>query len=175
MLEFVEAWRCKREIKRLYCTAFPKEERAPLFFLYRKARKGQADFCAVLDGEKFVGMTFLGGTDRVVTLMYLAIDELQRGKGYGGRILDAVKKANSGKKLCLNIELLDRTAGNYAQRVKRKAFYQRNGFESLNYTVREGGVVYEMLSFGGFVTQEEYRGMMETLFGKVLYTVLKKW
>lgn len=172
-LTFESAARHKKEIKRLYRTAFPKEERAPLFFLYRRARQGIADFCAVLDGEKFVGLTYAAGTETVVTLMFLAIEDGERGRGYGSRILKAVREKYRGRRLFLNIEPLDTAADNYEQRVKRKAFYERNGFSGLDYTVREAGVTYDMMTCGGYVSLEEYRAVMERCLGRVWYTLVR--
>ena len=69
----------------------------------------------------------------VVILLYLAISDAVRGKGYGSAVLQAVQKKYAGKRIILNIEEMDEQAANYAQRVKRKAFYQKNGFEILDY------------------------------------------
>ena len=57
--------------------------------------------------------------------------------------------------------------------MKRKAFYLRNGFEDLQYTVREAGVTYEMLSFGGPVSRREYEQVMQVLFGRLLYFLIR--
>lgn len=173
-IQFVPALLHKEEIKRLYKTAFPKEERGPLFLLHRKAKKGKAKFSAVMDGEKFVGLTFIAGKGDVVTLMFLAVADKERGKGYGGRILECVRERYKGKRLFLNIEVVDPQAENYEQRRSRKVFYERNGFEGLDYRVREAGVPYEMLAVGGYVTKEEYESVMEQIFGKILYRFIKR-
>lgn len=172
-LKFLDARSHRQEIRRLYTTAFPRQEQAPLAFLFHRAKRGKADFQAVFDGEIFVGLTLVAGTNDIVTLMFFAIEDAVRGRGYGSRILRAVQQKYHGKRLFLNIEPLDPAAPNYAQRVKRKAFYLRNGFEDLQYTVREAGVTYEMLSFGGPVSRREYEQVMQVLFGRLLYFLIR--
>ena len=103
-------------------------EQVPLFLLYRKAKQHKIDFLAVLDDGKFVGLASAAMQGDVVILLYLAISDAVRGKGYGSAVLQAVQKKYAGKRIILNIEEMDEQAANYAQRVKRKSFYQKNGF-----------------------------------------------
>lgn len=173
-LKFVDAAQYKDRIRQLYTMAFPKEERAPLALLYRRAKQARAEFSAVLDSDRLIGLTFLAGTGEIATLMFFAIEEAARGQGYGSQVLRAVQQRCRGKRLFLNIEPLDPKAQNYAQRVKRKAFYLQNGFEDLQYTVREAGVTYEMLSFGGPVDRQAYEQVMQALFGRFLYFFIKR-
>lgn len=173
-LKFADATQYKDRIRQLYTTAFPKEERVPLALLYRRAKQARAEFSAVLDGDRFIGLTFLAGTREISTLMFFAIEETVRGSGYGSQVLRAIQQRCHGRRLFLNIEPLDPTAENYRQRVKRKAFYLQNGFEDLQYTVREAGVLYEMLSFGGPIDRQEYEQVMRALFGRFLYFFIKR-
>ena len=111
-LKFLDARSHRQEIRRLYTTAFPRQERAPLAFLFHRAKRGKADFQAVFDGETFVGLTLVAGTNDIVTLMFFAIEDAVRGRGYGSRILRAVQQKYHGKRLFLNIEPLDPAAPN---------------------------------------------------------------
>lgn len=175
MIKFVDAALYKKEIKKLYYKAFPKNERAPLFYLYYKGRKGKADFNAVLDDDKFIGITFMTGTEDVVTLMFFAIKESYRGMGYGSHVLKTLQEKYAEKKIFLNIEPLEKTASNYMQRIKRKAFYEKNAFKSTGYTVHEAGVTYETLSFGGHVSKAECQAVNEKFFGKFLYFFISRF
>ncbi len=174
-IQFAPAAGYKKEIKELFTKAFPREERPPLPFLFRRVKKGKGDFCAVLDGDRFVGLTLVAEAEGVAALMFFAISDSVRGQGYGSRVLQALQAQYAGKKLFLTIEPLDEKAPNYRQRVRRKAFYKRNGFESMGYTVREAGVTYELLSYGGDVTKEEYRAVTEKLFGKLAYSLISRF
>ena len=105
--------------------------------------------------------------DVVPSWSYLAISDAVRGKVYGSAVLQAVQKKYAGKRIILNIEEMDETGPNYAQRVKRKAFYQKNGFEILDYKVREISTTYDMMSCGGYVLQTQYERSYGVIYRKV--------
>lgn len=164
---------CRRQddyknIKRLYRTAFPKEERAPLWFLLKKAKWQNIDFSAVYDGGKWVGIIYAVTDSMLTYVMYLAIQETERGSGYGSEVLKAIAKRYRGTRLVLSIEELNEAAPNYKQRVRRKEFYLKNGFQDLNCRVKEFGVTYELLSFGGNVSKEEYKELIQSFRPKLL-------
>lgn len=173
-LDFVEAVEYKKQVKELFISAFPREERPPMWMLMKRCRQGKANFCAVLDSGKFVGLTYVIGSDQVKTLMFLAIAEDARDGGYGTKILSSVHEKYKDVKLFLNIEPLDKNAPNYEQRCRRKAFYNRNGLDLLDYQVREAGVTYEMLTYGEYVTREEYEDVMKIMYGPHLYKIIKR-
>ena len=52
--------------------------------------------------------------------------------------------------------------------------YQKNGFEILDYKVREISTTYDMMSCGGYVSKTEYEEVMALYTGKVLYFIMKK-
>ena len=118
--------------------------------------------------------TYVIGDDRVKTLMFLAIDESARDGGYGSAILKKVRAEYPDQKLFLNIEPLDENAPNYDQRCRRKAFYERNGLSCLDYQVREAGVTYEMMTYGEYVTRDEYEEVMRVMYGSLLYKIIKR-
>ena len=84
-----------KNIKNLYLTAFPKEERAPFFLMKSKALKGKGDMLIAKDNDKFIGMAYMICYKNLAYLFYLAVDENSRGKGYGGKILSAIKEVKS--------------------------------------------------------------------------------
>lgn len=173
-LEFANIDNYKKQVETLFVSAFPREERPPLWVMIRRSRQGRAELRAVLDDGRFVGMIFVVGNSEVKTLMFLAVADDMQNSGYGTRILQAVHRKYSDVKLFLNIEPLDETADNYEQRCRRKRFYERNGMELLDYQVREAGVTYEMMTFGEYVTKEEYEGVMQVMYGRLLYKIIKR-
>ena len=72
-LKFVDIDDYRKQVKHLFVTAFPREERPPMWMLTRRCRQGKARFRAVVDSGRFVGLTYVIGDDRVKTLMFLAI------------------------------------------------------------------------------------------------------
>lgn len=173
-LEFINAEKYKKQVRQLFISAFPREERPPMWMLIRRCRQGKAQFCAVLDGDRFVGLIYVIGNDRVKTLMFLAIAEDARDGGYGSEILRCVHQKYKNTKMFLNIEPLDKDAPNYDQRCRRKAFYNRNGMDLLDYQVREAGATYEMLTYGEYVTKQEYEEVMTEMYGSLLYKIIKR-
>ena len=90
------------------------------------------------------GFTIAVRLEDLYYVLYFAVDEALRGKGYGSQILGQLQ-AEYGT-LGLNIEPLDPTAENYAQRQKRFAFYQKNGFLDTEHFVWEVGGKFRVLS-----------------------------
>lgn len=117
-----------RDFSALYKEAFPKEERAPLFFLKAKAKKKVSDCFGIYDEDTFVGLLNLIYHKDIVFVFYFAVRGDLRGKGYGSQILDALKEKFPARRLILTIEDPDAPCENREQRQKRKAFYQKNCF-----------------------------------------------
>lgn len=173
-MKFEDAFLYKKQIKKLYITAFPQAERAPISYLYYQVKKEKGHFYAVIDHNQFIGLTFIIKNKDIVSVLFLAIEESYRGQGYGSQILETLKQDYQACRLFLTIEVLDRHADNYQQRKKRKEFYQRNGFISEGYKVKEAGVDYEVLSIGGTVTKQDYQFVMKQFYGKILYRFIVK-
>ena len=117
-------------------------------------------------GGEWMGLAYFVRYQDIIYLFYLAIDESKQGKGYGSALLTAVRRHFIGKRVILNIEALDDQAPNYEERVKRKRFYEKNGFHGMGYTVKELGIVYEMLGMGENVSKNEYIALMRSIIGR---------
>ena len=131
MLRFVNARNDKKklnEIKKLYDEAFPKEEQIPFWILRKASRTSTADLMQVYDDDLLVGFIHLVYFEDVVYLYYLAIEPDERGQGYGSKILQALRRRFSARRIILNIEVVDENCDNYEERKKRKEFYLKNGF-----------------------------------------------
>ena len=103
-MKYVDAGKYKKEIRHLYRASFPVRERNPLPLLYRKMRSGKVNFRAVLDENRFIGFIYVIERETFAYLYYLAITPKERGKGYGSRILQGLKRMYHGKTLTLSIE-----------------------------------------------------------------------
>lgn len=156
------------KLKKLYLTAFPKEERAPFFLMKSKAKKGKGEMLSVTDGDIFVGLVYMVCYRDLAYIFYLAIDESLRGKGYGSQVLGAVKQRYKGKRIFLAREQLDKRADNYEQRLKRHQFYLRNGFIDLPCCIKEASVIYDVMGIGGNILAEEYDILMTGWLGWLL-------
>lgn len=155
------------KIKKLYINAFPKFERLPFWLLVYKSKKKTSDFYAIYDDSQYVGFLFLTYYKDIVYVYYLAIDPSQQSKGYGSKILQYLGDVYKDKRLLLNIEKVDHSADNYEQRLKRKLFYEKNGFQNTEFEIETKDVVYEILYLGDTVYEYEYHTLFESYLGRI--------
>ena len=86
-------------------------------------------------------------TDDLVYIYYLAVDPELRGRGYGGQILELLKRSHPGMPVALDIESRKRNADNAKQREARRKFYLDNGFKPTGYGFKDGDL-FEILICG---------------------------
>ena len=154
--------------KKLYKSAFPKEEQKPFNFLIKNQQKGLYDLFAIEDDESsFYGLAFLVKKDNLVLLDFLAISDEFRNQGVGSKALKLLQEKYGDKKLFLEIEnTTSNNAPNILQRIKRKEFYFKNNMTAQPYKVLLFGCDMEILSFEKPVSFEEYFSIFVDLYGK---------
>ncbi len=158
-----------KKAKALYNSAFPPAEKIPFWLLKRAYKKGRAEFLSIYEDKTFIGIAYTVSYGGGVCLFYFATEENLRGGGYGAEILSMLKNRYPNTRIYLEAEKPDPAAQNNEMRLRRIAFYARNGFLPCGYDVTEFGVTYDILSFGGNVTFEEYKDLMRYFFGKFIY------
>jgi GNAT superfamily N-acetyltransferase len=162
------------KVSDLLYEAFPEVERLPLELLFDKANLDEVDFLAIYDEDNFIGFTYLITRKNLTYVQYLAIDSHSRSKGYGSLILSRIKEKYFDNQLTLNIETLDKSATNYEQRVNRKNFYLRNGYESSGLLFKDRWGMYEvMVNGGGKVNQKEFTDLIRGFTGNSLFLYLE--
>lgn len=154
-----------KQIKQLYFSAFPSEERAPFYLIIKRTKRENVDFLAIYCEKKWVGMIYIINYLDLSYVFYFALDDSQRGQGIGSAVLREIHKLYSGRRFFLALEQLDKNAENYAQRLSRSRFYLKNGLKKLSISIKEGNVLYDAMGFGGEVKPEEYREMMKNYTG----------
>lgn len=172
MLKFVELKDNKKytsHIKKLYHESFPPDERVPFFILKQKAETEISNIYAIVEDNKFIGMLCTLHDEDILFLWYLAIIPEERNKGYGSRIIKEILDHNKDKRIILNIEEIDTNDSNVEEQLRRKHFYEKNGFKECGFKTEEYGVIYEMLCYGEKVTYEEYAKMMIQYSNKKLF------
>ena len=150
------------EIQRLYEDAFPKNERHPLRNLLTTPNS-PAETMALYDGELFCGFAVLLNGRDISHIIYFAIEESLRGKGYGSAALQVLHEYKTGRRIMVDIELESPSAPNNEQRRKRKQFYLRNGYAMTSIQYRWQREDYEILAYGGDISEEEYDDFWEQL------------
>lgn len=118
-----------RRAQKLYLEVFPPEERLPFFFLMLKTHQSIASAYAYYHEQKFVGFAYLFQSKDYVFVVYLGVNPKHHSQGFGSQILSDLKRVAAGRQIVLSIEPMDPQAENYQQRLKRLAFYERNGFQ----------------------------------------------
>lgn len=132
------------KVHTLYLRSFPKEERLPWLLLRLNARRNGIGLTAFLDGDTFCGFTYSVTAGDLHFLLFFAVEDSLRSKGYGSAILAALK-AEYGT-VVLNIEPFVEDAPNLPQRKHRYGFYRHNGFFDTGYHVWEVGGMFRVLS-----------------------------
>ena len=158
----------EKSLARIYNQAFPADEQIPLFLLKLRARQGKAAYFGILDGKKLVGLVYNIYYKDLIYVLFLAIDEKYQGCGYGSRTLEAIQKRYPDRRIFLCIECLDPNADNYEQRLRRKAFYERNGFSELPFQMNEGLMTYAPMAVAGRnprISKTECEMLMVNFFG----------
>lgn len=176
-IQLVNYEKNNKKVKKLYKEAFPINERLPIFILKNLSKKAKANFYEIYDNNTFIGMLYNVYYKDIVFVLYLAIDNKFRGKGYGSKVLNLIKEKYDKNRIILNIEEINENALNNKQRIKRKEFYNKNGFKSIDFTVKEGNEIYEMLCYSKNnlkVTKQEYENLVKQFLGKFLYKIYKK-
>ncbi|WP_294749018.1 GNAT family N-acetyltransferase [uncultured Prevotella sp.] len=144
------------QLKLLYETAFPKEEQIPWDDLVRLIGEMNLDFTAYYNENQLIGFTIvyprpsLTSSSSVATqpcsselgrpsllrpfnwYWYFAVKEELRGKGLGQQILNQLIEKYKGQSCVLDMESPRQECANKEQRLRRQAFYLRNGFRDTN-------------------------------------------
>lgn len=151
------------KIKKLYRTAFPREEQMPWWLLRLLTTNPAVELTGYYDGETFCGLTFTAWREQVLFVLFLAVDDSLRGQGYGSAILSFLKENHPGKIILLNVELLEEDAPNLQERIHRMAFYKKNGFFDTGYNIREVGGVFRVLSTDPQPDMQAYQRVFGTM------------
>ena len=135
-------------VENLYLTAFPEIERHPVEELFNACDTGKCEWLIFKDEGQLVGMAYMIIDDDIAFLLYLAVEEGERNKGYGAAILHELSRLYPGMEVLLLMESLHEDCDNMDIRIRRKGFYLRNGFYDTEYiqSTCEGAAIYDILS-----------------------------
>lgn len=135
--------------------AFPENERRALEPLLDDPT-GRAQVLAFCDGAVFCGFACLLTDGDITHILYFAIEEPLRGRGYGAQALAALRARLPGQRILADVEAENPAAKNSLQRRRRRAFYLKNGYQpsSVRYDWRRES--YEILVSGGDITRREF-------------------
>jgi len=165
------------EIKNLYIISFPKSERKPFNVILNICKKGYGELFSIENEGEFVGLASMIIYNDIVLLDYFAISPQKQNCGFGSAALELLKKHYCNKCFILEIEStlsygIDKAE--LEKRVKRKRFYEKSGFSSMNYLIDLFGVEMEIMTCNFTVSFEEYHNIFTNIFPENIARNIKK-
>ena len=152
------------DVRRLYESAFPKEEQIPWKDLMRLMKTMSLDFTVYYEDGNLVGLTIVYPRKQFNWFWYFAVPEELRGQGIGQRILTQLIEKYGGRSNILDMESPEQVCENSEQRKRRHAFYLRNGFRDTGVGKSFKGIDYTIMMIGeGTFTQRDYDLIIDEL------------
>lgn len=145
------------QVKALYESAFPANERIPIKHLLDD--KIKREFWAFFDGDLFCGFSNSITLGSITNIVYFAVVPELRSRGYGSQILQAIRRQHPDTRIVVDIEVEEdsKNAEELERRNRRRDFYLRNGFDASPVDYIWQGEHYRLLSAGGTVSEKEFR------------------
>ena len=155
------------QVKALYESAFPANERIPIKHLLDD--KIQREFWAFFDGDLFCGFSNSITHGSITNIVYFAVVPELRSRGYGSKILQAIRRQHPDTRIVVDIEVEEdsKDAEELERRNRRRDFYLRNGFGSSPVDYVWQGEHYRLLTAGGTVTEKEFRDFWKEILKNV--------
>lgn len=148
------------EVAALYERAFPANERNT----FESMQQRFGDACELLvfeqDGQ-FIGFVLLLTCFDLTHILYLAVDEPLRGRGYGAQALEAIRRHRPAERIIADLEDIDPAAPNNAERERRMQFYRRGGYEASDVRYIWRGEKYVMFVCGGALDGDEFEAFWQ--------------
>lgn len=147
----------RKKIKEIYDSSFPKEERIPFWMMFLMSFTKTTDFLAFYDNDKLVGFSYMAKVNNILFIMFLAVDENMRSKGYGSNILNILKEKYSTAKVIMSIDKSD-----YTRKAKLVNFCLKNNFEYTGYLMKSGEKTQEIFISNGEFKKREFQLFFHT-------------
>ncbi|MGI5894661.1 MAG: GNAT family N-acetyltransferase [Candidatus Merdivicinus sp.] len=152
-------------MKALYVQSFPEEERSPLELL-TDDMTGISEILGFYEDDRFCGFACMLIALGIAHIIYIAIEETERGSGYGSRALEQIRQRYPGHRIVVDMEEVLPDVPNFVQREKRQRFYLRNGYAFCPVSYEWRGDKYRILSQGGSVSEQEFWNFWEYITQK---------
>ncbi len=146
----------KEKIKEIYTSSFLKKDRMPFWLMLIMAKMRNTEFISFYDKDTLCGFVYMATVQNLTFVMFLAVDENIRSKGYGSRILDKIQSMHPDSKIIISIERCDEDAKDIEQRLRRKKFYINNGYIETGYLVELAKKKQEIIIKNGEFDEDEF-------------------
>lgn len=151
-------------ILEIYRKSFPKVEQFPIWLLRIMSHLKGINSIAFYDRNNLCGFSYFLVNEKTVFILFLAVNDKIRSKGYGSQIITWIKENYPNREIFLDAEKPDKNARNNNQRMKRIAFYRRNGIFDTNHSFTYGDVTYEILCTDKNFSEKEYNENLMSYF-----------
>ena len=146
--EYLNQTTIKKDVSHLLTTAFPEDERPPVSYFFKSLEKKENHLFAYYSSNEFIGFTFITLYQDICYIFFLAVSEGKRHQGYGGEILEEIKKTYHDCVILLCYEEVDPKYPDYENRQRREKFYVSHGFEDNYLKTNEFGVIFQTAYIG---------------------------
>ena len=120
-------------IRALNDEAFPPEEHIDIEYLFGGLRGIRQDVLGIYADGEFAGFFSVLLLGRCAYIGYFAVRPKLRSRGIGSAALACLMETYRGFQIVVDFEAPDDSAPNNAMRLRRRAFYLRNGFYATGY------------------------------------------
>ena len=153
------------QIRLIYESAFPPDERMPFERVLKKCEDGSMRLLSVeSESGEFLGFANITLCYDALVLNYFAIEPDMQGRGFGTEVIAELKKRYPDRSIVIDIEDDLVEADNKEQRIRRRAFYERLGFSAMPYRLSIFGVESIIMSSGRKYSFEEYLDVFASAF-----------
>lgn len=160
VLDISKEMKCFNEIVDLQRNSFPPEEQYSMEQILRLAEEQNIEYKSFWENDFLYGLLFYCVGKSMLYLFYIAVNNKNRSKGYGTRMLDWLKEHYPNYDIVLNIEPVDDDADNAEQRIKRLLFYKKNGFFETGLKLYDDSGIYDILSTTDKIKVGEYMDLI---------------
>ena len=165
----------KKDVSILFIEAFPENERPSVSFFFENLKSHHNKLLAYYKEDIFIGFASLTFYQDIAYLFFLAVSPTYRHLGYGGEILEDLKKEYADKVLLLCYEEVNPIYENYEERKNREKFYLHHGFKNNGFISDEWSVRFQTVYIGPHkVSFETYQEIFKIGFGVDAEKYLKK-
>ena len=127
------------------------------------AESEHIEYKSFWEDEQLCGILFYNVGQTMLYLFYLAVPDEVRSMGYGAKLLLWLGENYSDKVIVANIEPTGLGADNEEQRIRRFAFYERNGFHKIPLQLSDDSGLYDIISSDTYFDKNEYMKLIEEL------------
>lgn len=149
----------------LYKRAFPINEQREFADMLHDT-SGICDLISIEEHGRFIGFVCTLHCIGIAHIIYFAIEESLRGQGLGSSVLRLLHAHYAPQRVIVDIEQCGDRYPDNANRLSRKNFYLHAGYQENPVTYRWQEEDYEVLSFGGPITRQEFSDFWREAYSK---------